>query len=367
MLEDLDSDFKAARNNNRKYGNRFDENGVFALCCGRHGVPITLFDIFGGEGIHSSYYVYNRKYALAAVENALKDTYNQEVKIGLMYDIICLSKKQIENTFPKIDERAIYAVSVFHAFAHIMSCQMKYHPKYINGFGHTDGEGCERLWSYLNGFIPISRSMTKDNRRFLLTDAVEHFNTKKMLEIPSQISKKIKKTLEIIEKLEKKITEEKYTCLAASWKQKITSMSEPISGRYLNSLSRDIEVSQRADLRKNYYCNVATMFAYDKAFYAQKKTKITSGKRKRIEDEVISFEQANPGTIRPSNENDPNLESIRSEANIEFANTLHSLFFDHTSMILLKEIILKKPGTNGEILPCNIYYHIADINVLYQC
>ncbi|CAO3657008.1 unnamed protein product [Mucor hiemalis] len=154
LLEDLDSDFKAARNNNRKFGNRFDENGVFALCCGRHGIPITLFDIFGGE---------SRKYALAAVENALKDTHNPEVKIGLMYDIICLSKKQIEETFPDISERAIYAVSVFHAFAHIMSCQMKYHPKYINGFGRTDGEGCERLWSYLNGFIPISRSMTKES------------------------------------------------------------------------------------------------------------------------------------------------------------------------------------------------------------
>ncbi|CAO3618548.1 unnamed protein product [Mucor hiemalis] len=99
-----------------------------------------------------------------------------------MYDIICLSRKHIEDTFPEIKEHALYAVSVFHAFAHVMSCQMKYHPKYINGFEYTDGESCERLWSYLNGVISISRSITKDNKRFLLTDAIEHFKKMKVLE-----------------------------------------------------------------------------------------------------------------------------------------------------------------------------------------
>ena len=48
-LQDLDSEFKAIRNN-RKFNQRFDENGVFALCCGRHGVPLKFFDIQNGEG-----------------------------------------------------------------------------------------------------------------------------------------------------------------------------------------------------------------------------------------------------------------------------------------------------------------------------
>lgn len=178
LLEDLDSDFKAARKGNRSINDRFDENGVFALCCGRHGVPNTMYDIFGGEG---------RKYALASVDAVIKKVGSTPRNIGLMYDIICLSKKRIEEIFPELKGRAIYAVSVFHAFAHVMSCQMKYHPRYVSGFGYTDGEGCERLWSYLNGFIPISRSMTKDNRRFLLTDAVGHFTNMKMIEILPQI------------------------------------------------------------------------------------------------------------------------------------------------------------------------------------
>ncbi|KAI9325811.1 hypothetical protein BD770DRAFT_291820, partial [Pilaira anomala] len=51
----------------------------------------------------------------------------------------------------------IYAVPIFHAFAHVMSCQLKYHPRYVKGFGNADGEGSERYWSYTDGFIPMIR------------------------------------------------------------------------------------------------------------------------------------------------------------------------------------------------------------------
>ncbi|KAI9490980.1 hypothetical protein BDB00DRAFT_730033, partial [Zychaea mexicana] len=49
------------------------------------------------------------------------------------------------------------AVSVFHAYAHSMSCQVDYHPRFISGFVLTDGEGLERLWSYLGGFVSMTR------------------------------------------------------------------------------------------------------------------------------------------------------------------------------------------------------------------
>lgn len=51
MVDDLlDSDFKADSNNHRKKGERFDENGVFAASCSRHGCVERLYDISGGEG-----------------------------------------------------------------------------------------------------------------------------------------------------------------------------------------------------------------------------------------------------------------------------------------------------------------------------
>ncbi|KAI9347884.1 hypothetical protein BD770DRAFT_446414 [Pilaira anomala] len=165
FLEDLENNFKAASNTARNTNQRFNENGVFGLFCGRHGVPLKMFDIYGGEG---------RKYALAAVSQFLEGNLLAQ-KIGLMYDI---------EVFPQLkDKGAIYAVPIFHAFAHVMSCQLKYHPRYVKGFGNADGEGSEIYWSYTDGFIPMIRSMTKDNRHFLLTEAALHFTNLKMMEL----------------------------------------------------------------------------------------------------------------------------------------------------------------------------------------
>lgn len=76
-----------------------------------------------------------------------------------------------------------YGVTAFHAYAHTMACQVNYNPRYIQNFGYTDGEGCERFWSYLDGFVSMTRSMSKRNRQLLVTDAVDHFTYNKMLEL----------------------------------------------------------------------------------------------------------------------------------------------------------------------------------------
>ena len=44
----------------------------------------------------------------------------------------------------------------------------------------TDGEGIERLWSYLRGFKRITKEMTINNRQDLLTDAMLHHTFKKV-------------------------------------------------------------------------------------------------------------------------------------------------------------------------------------------
>ena len=76
-----------------------------------------------------------------------------------------------------------YGVTAFHAYAHTMACQVNYNPRYIQNFGYTDGEGCERFWSFLDGFVSMTRSMSRRNRQLLITDAADHFAYNKMLEI----------------------------------------------------------------------------------------------------------------------------------------------------------------------------------------
>ncbi|KAI8515552.1 hypothetical protein Bbelb_063650, partial [Branchiostoma belcheri] len=52
-------------------------------------------------------------------------------------------------------------------------------PRRKEGFGLSDGEVVERLWSYLRKFKPISKEMTPSHRSDLLTDALLHYSRRK--------------------------------------------------------------------------------------------------------------------------------------------------------------------------------------------
>jgi hypothetical protein len=91
-----------------------------------------------------------------------------------------------------------FAVNAFHAFAHNWACQSQFNPKYVYGFGLTDGEGSniyihdaaaaivayfcsnngigmERFWSYIRGYISAARSMKESRRKLFLLKAVRSF------------------------------------------------------------------------------------------------------------------------------------------------------------------------------------------------
>jgi hypothetical protein len=58
---------------------------------------------------------------------------------------------------------------------------MKFSPRYLTGFGLTDGEWMERLWSYLGGFVKVTGAMSKSCRLLTLTSALKHFKKEKMM------------------------------------------------------------------------------------------------------------------------------------------------------------------------------------------
>ena len=64
---------------------------------------------------------------------------------------------------------------IFHAYAHNASCQHAFSPRNIEGFGLTDGENVERLWSYLGRFAKMTKEMSSGNRIDLLSDALSHY------------------------------------------------------------------------------------------------------------------------------------------------------------------------------------------------
>ncbi|KIJ61378.1 hypothetical protein HYDPIDRAFT_31467 [Hydnomerulius pinastri MD-312] len=94
-------------------------------------------------------------YALALIEK-LVENIPHDMNIGLLYDIGC----QLECSWRKwgffedaILSRFEFVISVFHPYGHQWPCQIIYHPRKRQGFGLSDGEGCERLWSALKPLI----------------------------------------------------------------------------------------------------------------------------------------------------------------------------------------------------------------------
>ncbi|SGY17580.1 BQ5605_C015g07825 [Microbotryum silenes-dioicae] len=81
-------------------------------------------------------------YALAILKH-ISERLPENAKIGVLYDIACNFKHHVEKRqlLPKLFKRLEFATSVFHAYAHIWSCQVEFNPRLIPNFGLTDGEG----------------------------------------------------------------------------------------------------------------------------------------------------------------------------------------------------------------------------------
>ena len=77
--------------------------------------------------------------------------------------------------FKNLLDKCVVAVPIFHAYAHDASCQHEFSPRNIEGFGLTDGENVERLWSYLGRFARMTKEMSSGNRVDVLSDALSHY------------------------------------------------------------------------------------------------------------------------------------------------------------------------------------------------
>ncbi|KAL9940487.1 hypothetical protein V8E36_001192 [Tilletia maclaganii] len=142
----------------------YEVTGLMGLCC-RHDIPLVLCDITTpGERHH---------YATALLD-AVISAIPGLTHIGVAYDIGCRfdPSTRVQNLFQD-RVKISWAVSVFHVYGHTYSCQLLYNPRNLPGFGLTDGEGMERVWSELSNLIKTTRSMSRGERRHLLENGCQ--------------------------------------------------------------------------------------------------------------------------------------------------------------------------------------------------
>ncbi|EFP76611.2 uncharacterized protein PGTG_02072 [Puccinia graminis f. sp. tritici CRL 75-36-700-3] len=153
-----------------------DDNGLFASAC-RHDAPLLFANIFQtGEKLY---------YPVSIIRNIIVDFPGH--KFGILYDLGChleahVRKRGLLND--RIDD-LLFGTSVFHAFVHEWSCQVKYNPCLNSWWGLSDGEGLERLWSFLSPLVSPLRVSTRLHRLNRLQARADYY-TEHLLELSAK-------------------------------------------------------------------------------------------------------------------------------------------------------------------------------------
>ncbi|KAG2119474.1 uncharacterized protein F5147DRAFT_741904 [Suillus discolor] len=124
-----------------------------------------------------------KQYYVLALIKKLFEHLPPTMTVGILYDIAC----QLERSCLKYQlleqgvlSCIVFSISVFHAYGHQWPCQLIYHPHKCEGFGLSDGEGCERLWSALKMLIPPLQVSGYHQRLFVLNAQVRHLDGKNL-------------------------------------------------------------------------------------------------------------------------------------------------------------------------------------------
>ncbi|PLW44784.1 hypothetical protein PCASD_07140 [Puccinia coronata f. sp. avenae] len=82
--------------------------------------------------------------------------------ISILYDIGCSLDKFINLRVLLHDNRGRikFGTSIFHAYEHNWLCQLQYNPRFNTGWGLSNGQGLERMWSYLAPLVSPLRYAT---------------------------------------------------------------------------------------------------------------------------------------------------------------------------------------------------------------
>ena len=104
------------------------------------------------------------KYPLSIVSKLL-DVYDGDICVG--YDIACsfVATLRSSSLGPKATAaRLRCVVPAFHGYAYSRSCQVKWHPLYVEGTGKEDFEGSERAFSASNSLAVGMRLSSRFHR-----------------------------------------------------------------------------------------------------------------------------------------------------------------------------------------------------------
>ncbi|KAI7943759.1 hypothetical protein MJO28_011287 [Puccinia striiformis f. sp. tritici] len=159
-----------------------DDTGLMGACC-RHDAAIFVGNIYkSGE---------QRCLPVTLVDKLIAHSEGDR-QIGILSDIGCSLDKYMgtRGLLQEHRHRLSFGTSVFHAYVHNWICQLDYHPRLNEGWGLSDGEGLERLWSYLSPLISPLRYATRNHRLAAIAHRLKYHNWRGKRDLPKWLKKK---------------------------------------------------------------------------------------------------------------------------------------------------------------------------------
>ncbi|KAI7945129.1 hypothetical protein MJO28_010824 [Puccinia striiformis f. sp. tritici] len=184
-----------------------DDTGLMGACC-RHDAAIYMANISkSGE---------RRCYPMALLESIIQ-CIEPDRKVGVLYDIGCSLDKfmnlvsnvtAVAGFYSEVffssrdtgdDQRGLleeerhrlqFGTSIFHAYVHSWACQLEYNPRFHVGWGMSDGEGLERMWSYLSPLVTPLRYATRNHRLAALAHRLKYHNARSIQTLPTWLKRK---------------------------------------------------------------------------------------------------------------------------------------------------------------------------------
>ncbi|XP_078659031.1 uncharacterized protein LOC144904191 isoform X1 [Branchiostoma floridae x Branchiostoma belcheri] len=170
------------RSTNRQ--EKLDVSGVFGSSC-RHEMPIRFLNMSRGESLG---------YPVLLIQQLVLQAQLKNIRLRVVYDIGCVLEAHLKRTKQQdLLDRVNLAIPIFHLYGHKTPCQILYSTRRKEGFGLTDGEGMERIWSHLRPFYRITKEMTPSHRIDLLTDAALHYARRKATDIEAALLQRMDK------------------------------------------------------------------------------------------------------------------------------------------------------------------------------
>ncbi|KAJ7697062.1 hypothetical protein B0H14DRAFT_2418321 [Mycena olivaceomarginata] len=222
VLNTCEASFKAADETRQKASSQFySDTGLMALLC-RHDRVLWLVNMHSaGE----------KQFNVWLLLETLMQHLPLDIVVGILYDIACQAERSARKWgfLGRYIDRLRFAVSVFHAFGHDWPCQVVYHPLKCEGFGFSNGEGCERFWHSISHLIaPLYH-----HRLYTLDSQVKQGDEANLFKLAEWNQRRTlfskKKRVEAEHQLKKSGHSKEF--LKAQWKEQVKAQTKPAPRR----------------------------------------------------------------------------------------------------------------------------------------